>query len=428
MTGRGPHTAHILFLVQTAFSRRDWQRYGIAELLRRGCRVSIVDAGDLLFPGIERDRRHYHEFSGAAFHVLAEPFDVQHAVRLLAEADLIVNSVGSGNVNTRNLRVLRTLSRCGRPWLYCENNVVPAMGGVATTAAWSAYPRRVYDRLRRAGPLNAIFRRLPLPLLGLRPADFAVYGGRFSRAPRALVTDRTRPIWAHSDDYDLFRRAGTASVPGDTAVFIDQFLGFHPDFVADGFPQAEVSAFYPGLLSLFERLERELGLKVVIAAHPRADYRDKAGLFGNRPIITDRLVELVRDCRVALSCYSTAVALPILYRKPVIMVGTDALLSHPTIGLAIRAMSDALARRPLRLEDARTVDLTSLLAVDPDVYARYSENFIRTTEASDGTFWEIVLDALARQGVILGPLTRRGAAEFVEAPASERTLRSAPCT
>ncbi len=109
-----------------------------------------------------------------------------------------------------------------------------------------------------------------------------------------LYSDRVVPI--NLCDYDLYVKARGGRdrlVSGRYAVFLDINLPFQSDLQLVGYPQIEPASYYRSLNRFFDLVERQYGLQVVIAAHPKANY--DAATFAGRQLQRLATAELVRD-------------------------------------------------------------------------------------------------------------------------------------
>ena len=304
-------TMHFVYFIQMPLSWRDYKRFGLAEIAAKGIKISVLDVADICMLGIDHKRDHYGDFKNIDITVFAKNRDPARALPLLDSADLIICHVGSGHIYPENLFVMRLISKCAAPYLIFNNDMAPSSNLDVLKPSF-------FTRLGKAKLFPAFLNRVPLFALGVKPAGYVVYGGEKSLRPLRLVTAETKAFWAHSDDYELY--LDEMAVPAeatDTAVFLDQNFGFHDGAKAPGFTQAaDPDYFYPRLRGLFDRIEGELGLRVVIAAHPRADYSKTPGLFGDREIQTGNTIKLLHASKLAICSYSTAAGMAVLFRKP----------------------------------------------------------------------------------------------------------------
>lgn len=384
-----------VFLVQVPFTYRDYQRNGIEFLARRGIDVTVLDVSRIAMPRLVTKPEQL-EFPGMDLIVANGLHDLDRCRPILDTAALIVSHVGSGFLTWDNLPVIRAVSRSGRPSLMLNANAIPSWQAATNILGHGGVLKNLLVRLRLLNPSVTFLNRLPLKLFGVRPYDYVVYGGLKSISRRRLVTSATRPIYAHSMDYDLYlneRDAPQEEPAQPFAVFLDQYVGFHPDIAMGGVSQAdEPERFYPPLRRMMDRIESELGLKTVIAAHPRADYSDKPGLFGDRPIIYGQTPRLVHQSRLVVTAYSVAVGLAVMFDKPLCLIATQGLLDHPSDGWVVRRLCQELGITALRIDKDYTLD--HIRKHKHDRYRDYLNNYIKVAGTPDRELWEIVLDSL----------------------------------
>ncbi len=388
----------IVFLVQTPFSQRDYVRNGIAYLAEQGIAVTVLDVSRLAMPRLTSVPECF-EFPGMALRIVDTPAKLAAESTTLAQAGVIVCHVGSGYVMPNSLGVLRAVARSGRPSLLTSINSQPYWRRKSGLA--DLKPGKLLDRLRTGGLTAALLNRLPMGLLGVKPFDYVVYGGRGSRAARRLVTGQTRVIAAHSMDYDVYlaeRDTPRSEPERPYAVFIDQFIGYHPDD-AMGMPQPEnPKVFYVLLRRLFDRVEAELGLSVVIAAHPRADYSNKGDLFGGRQMVIGNTAALVHQSRLVLTSFSIAIGYAVLFDKPTAMIATETMLRHPMVGDSIRLLNGELEVPLLRVDEEYRLD--EVMTHPRSRFTAYAEDWIRAAGSPEQPLWQVIVRALERDGVL----------------------------
>lgn len=398
----------IIFLVQRALSQRDYVRNGIAELRDRGAQITVIDVGDLVQSKFNHRREHYADFDDINLEVVSTPRELQRLTQKLKQADLVVCHVGSGFVTAQNLGVLRWLSRTDVPYLLFSIDAAPNI-------VKALRKRGLGSRLRAADHMTSLLNRLPNTLLGVRPADFIVYSGTASQVPRKLVTESTKACWSTSRDYQLYleeRRKvkDTEQDPeGDKiAVFLDQNLGFHTDLARKGNQEIfDPEGLYPTLRQFFECLEKELGVTVVIAAHPRADYSKEPDIFGSREIVYGESAELVASCALVICSFSTSISFPVLFRKPILIYATDAILSHPRVGNAPISLSQAIGTTVCNIDYPDDYSLEGAFQVSDEMYDDYTDRYIRLRQTEALSPTEAIL-ACANSGASSQAESRAG--------------------
>lgn len=384
-------TMTLIFITDYPFLNRDRDRHGFAVLERRGLDVQVWDLSRLLRP----------EF-GRALDTRELATDIRR--RSFEDRTSVVDAVGGLPSSARviclvsyelkSLWLYRALSSRRVPYGFVWSNPLPAATG--------RIDRRWVSRTRTI-TLAKVARRLvssiPFRWLGVRPASFAVAAGTRSvpsRSPARPFDETTTLIWAHAFDYDAYlteRRAPAR--PASIAVFLDEYLPFHPDFVFAGRRAPEAPGdYFEKLRGFFSELEAQLQLSVVVAAHPRADYDRQAAWFGDRLVVKGQTPSLVRTANVVIAHASTAINLAVLFEKPVIFVTTDKIAADALVGPNIDAFSGALRKLPINLDRREPVRWSEELSVNREAYDDYRDQYIKADPSPDAPCWEIVADAL----------------------------------
>ena len=116
----------------------------------------------------------------------------------------------------------------------------------------------------------------------------------------------------------------TPYTDGPYAVYLDTAVGTHPDILQYTNVYPSGTEYRASLNAFFDKVERDLGVRVVIAAHPKASYQGDE--FAGRPILRQQTCALVRGAQLALSDGSTSTLYAVALGKPVIFMLNDCLL------------------------------------------------------------------------------------------------------
>lgn len=375
--------ARVVYLVESPYNRRDHARFGVAVLEARGFAVEVWDLTAALHPLVAAGAAPPDPIAWPGLSVFRDRGEALRALGALGEDDFAVCIVG---YEPGSWDAYRALSRSQAGYCLLSATAIPNPSAKA--------PPRSPARLARAA-----FMRAPASWLGIRPPDFAIFGGERSRRVRPPLTAATEALWAHSLDYDIYlaEKDGPRG-DGKTAVFLDEWVPFHPDYVRLGVaPYSTPERYYPALTAFFDRLERANGLSVVVAAHPRASYDAGAAPFGARRVEHGRTAALLREARCVIAHASTAAGFAVLFGKPVIFTTTGDLRASPE-GPIINHMARTLGKKPLDLDKPGEIDWSAELAVDEKAYAEYRRLYLKKEGTPEAPLWEIVADRLSRPG------------------------------
>lgn len=395
---------HLVYLLGSAPTARDVGRFGLAYFRDQGFRVSVFDVAEICHPRIKPSRDPNFSISGVELKVVSTLEELAELGGVLRTASVIMCFATEGLVKPENTKLLRLVAHSGRPYVLLRSEAHPAPLHEQGKIPLPTRLAQTIKRLRYVKPTHSVARRLPLKFNGLRPADYVILGGRRSLATSGLITGHTQPIYGHSQDYDQALKIGiTPDQITNSAVFLDQYLPHHRDWqVLKSFPGFDADLYYRRVNRLFARIDKELGLKVIIAAHPRADY-EKQNPFEGREIVFGRPAELVRACKLAITVSSLALNFAVIYDKPLMLISFAEHFSIPEMNPLFRAFSHELGVPYLFLENVETVDLSAYLKRDASLYQDYRANYLVDHQADGLSLWQRVHLGLSEHGLLPAP-------------------------
>jgi hypothetical protein len=379
-------TRRIVFVVQSPLTRRDYRRHGIEYLQRQGGDIRVIDVTALIFPNVAPRPSDPVEACPVPLTICRSHADWINCNEYLLQATLTVCLVGSGYVTLTNLPILRAISRAPGAFMLFMTNLHP-QPRVKSRAVG------IVARIKRFRLWPSLLARVPLRLLGVRHVDYVVHGGRKTIVARPLVGPQSKLIVGHSTDYEACLAA--TSVPetqSNTAVFLDQNFGFHRDPIASGIRQpASAELFYSALRKFFDRIEAELGVAVVIAAHPRSGYDSVQKLFGDRKVVKERTAELIKESNLVIACYSTAIGMAVWFGKPLVMIATKEVVSHPNLAGVVESFAHALGKDIIFIDEPDAFSTQDMRRIDRNRYDAYVEDFIKMKSSPELPLWDIIL-------------------------------------
>ena len=386
----------IIYLIEQPLDERNFDRFGIQRWLDRAWTVEIWDFTPLTHPAVWRDflesKRELSEFSG--YHPIASKNQLKKRYAALGDLDFFIDFTGEGYVT---LRVKLSLIWKGAKRVICAPGSIPAPDATLQPRAlekWRGLFAKGVPFAARALAM-ALARRL---LAGTIRPGLAVVSGENSICAAGNATEILK---VHSFDYDIYLRV--AKVHGDGrlppyAVFIDQDLCFHSDFIFQGMPFVVTpERYFPAVCRALRKVSGDLHLQLRIAAHPRARYFQRfADYFEGIPIEYGKTAELIRDCHLVVCHDSTAIHFAVLFEKPILFVTTDELL--PTYeGRSILQAAAALRKSAVNLDRRlEGVDWRRESYVDAANYRDYRNKYIKIDGTPERPMWETIIDHIER--------------------------------
>ena len=122
--------------------------------------------------------------------------------------------------------------------------------------------------------------------------DYVILGGM--KNLRSIVEEKGTPegcvINGHALDYNEYLDDQSPCKLQDYAVFLDQNLPYHPDFIASNETTIKPELYFKQMRDYFDFFEESQGIKIKIAASPRSNYSNKSDVFGKREIILEEIM------------------------------------------------------------------------------------------------------------------------------------------
>lgn len=385
--------SQITYITQVPLSSREIQSFGPEFFLSQGLGVSVWECSGFLNSKV-------HAATLPTQNISLKSISSPEAAAFLAgqcsSADAVVNLLPR---NRKTLSVFAVLNNSPAANVEVRTNAVPAGPGQLSARLRKLSPGRVVDFIVRNPKIWQKLAGIPGRI---------IYGGAVMRpAPGECG----RAISAHALDYDVWLEflAGRGLSPADARsadspaarpkhiVFLDQNLPFHGDFAIQKrrVPATE-ERYFPALRRFFDRLEQDMGLPVVIAAHPRARY-SQAGYsgpdyFGGRGLISGQTLPLIFDSALALTHYSTAVNFAVMAQKPLLLLSSNEI--ERSEGHIIRSMGAHLGAPIVNIDRPDEFFPAGLPQANQEAYARYFHNYIKEEGSPEKPFWQILLDDL----------------------------------
>ena len=383
----------VIFLIHYPLRLRDYQRLGVDLLNENGFQVEIWNLTSLIMPFDTQEYDPIDLFYYEGEIIFYDKRDVRIKLSRLSEEDIVICTM---RYSYDRFWLYRALGRTKAKYAIESNNLVPTKREIKSLdklpKIFNTY--RV-SKLCKMLISKFILNRIPLQHLGIKPADFILGGGEKSVITNNAINKGTDVLWAHATDYDRYLEERDTEVKEKpVAVFLDQFLPFHPHGVLAKSPKPfDAERYYALLNNFFNIVEEQTGLEVIIASHPRSNYEHHPEYFDGRRCIKEETVKLIRMCRFAMAHHSTVLNFANLVFKPVIFL-TYSDLDNAYDGATIREFAKWFGKRPIAIDKEINIDWAAELEINANQYDYYRNAYIKTDFSEDLPFWQIVANRL----------------------------------
>lgn len=231
----------------------------------------------------------------------------------------------------------------------------------------------------------------------VKPFDVVYLAGRAGRG--AYATARAFvPI--NLCDYDNMRETlarPERPIEERYAVFLDTDQAHHPDTAYLDQPYLDAPRYFAAMNRFFGLVEKRFGLRVAIAAHPKARYAPDR--FEGRPIVQGRTPEMIRDSEFAMSHHSTSVGMAVMARKPLLFIYTRQMreIYGDSLIAPMGGFADYLGAPMIETDSVRSPEELELKPVDPARYDAYKYDFLTSPETENQFTRDILLREFSRE-------------------------------
>jgi hypothetical protein len=379
----------IIFLVEGYFSERDYKRFGIETLRENGFHVEVWDVTPVLYDNYSRS------YSMPDYTDLRTFNDKQRAYKDLSnlnKSDFVVNFV---SYYFWNLWVYSALSKSSASYaVFCAN---------AVPIAKEIYIQKKKEilnsilRIQFTMLLKHLFMKIPFRFLGIKPASLIFAGGSKCLKYYNPIGKNTEVLWIHTLDYDIYLEEIKRNYSErNIAVFIDEFLPLHHEYAMFKLdPPIEAGKYFTFLDHFFELIEKKTGYEVFIAECPEANYENTPDYFKGRKRFKGQTARLVRESKLVLGHYSTALNFANLFQKPVIFM-TCSDFKKKFEEYQIHEMAKWFGKLPIFIDDTQNIDWEFELKVNKKHYNDYRSDYIKTENSQEFPFWQIVANRLKK--------------------------------
>ena len=382
----------IIILLETPFNKRDYDRFGVDIFHDNGFDVEVWEITPITRPKAHQLVKVPDPVSYEKYRPFFFKKEVVKAVNNSGEGCLIISYV---TYRMATFFLFKAISRAGIPYCNSVGGSLP-INIPDKLLSWSDIQRKLKNFTKKniARKIDLFVSKINhLRLRTQGPAFTLVHGGEMTYAKtKNIKSKNTEIINLHSFDYDkyLYIKNGQATFEENSyAVFLDEYIPFHPDYNVIGLePYDYAEDYYPALCGYFDRFETQHNLEIVIAAHPRSAYEKHPDYFHGRRIFRGKTAELVKKSKVVLVHSSTSVNFAVLFMKPIIFLTTDGLNSSLQKDF-IESMSAHFNKNIVNVSLPYTPVKNQIMPIDTDLYDNYIDKYIKTKESPCELSWQI---------------------------------------
>ncbi len=383
----------ILFLVIAPFNQRDFKRFGIELLEKNGFEVEVWDLTKIDFSEISKIHADSNIFQWSGLKIFEKKEEVLSHLKKLFSDVFIISMLP---INPKFYSILKGISSSETRYASFSSLTYPTL----KNSKKGRIGKFLFNLKKlQEHPFRRIitfsYRKLPPSWLRLKPAHLILAGGTESIRYQPHQGLSTEILWIHTLDYDLYLEDKDKPCPEKpTAVFLDEYLPYHPDFSRRGVsPPITPEKYYPLLNRFFSIIEQQQKLKILIAAHPRSQYKNHPDFFEGREWTTGQTIRLIKESKLVLAHSSTSLNFANLYKKPVTFLNCSE-MDKTYKGPLIKEVAGLFGKQPVYMDRDNNIDWNTEFSVSQSHYKHYRTAYIKIDHTEELPFWQIVANKI----------------------------------
>jgi len=359
---------NIIFLIETPLSERDIIRFGIKAYLDYGFECFIYDFTSIY-------NRSYLSYKNSDDLMLDKTVIISNEIDLIKNINKISkNSIIISHIfpNNKNRTLFDILDGNSLVYGYVINGLIPF-----SLKSEPKYLNYLISTLKKPQKIFKVTKNLVLykSIKYMHNPSFIMYAGLKAKDYyRFKPTLHTKLIKCNSFDYDnyldLEEKNESRVISEDYIVFLDEYVPYHPDNLINNIqPNCNPETYYIYLNNYFNKIEKEFNTSIIIAAHPRSEYKKIGNKFDGRKIIINKTNNLVKFSKFVIAHSSTSLSYAALYGKYINIIYSSDYSKH--FKNVISLISNELKINPIEISKFYKTNINTEIK---DVFFSFTKN------------------------------------------------------
>lgn len=384
-------------------TERDFIRFGHNDFSRRGYQVQFVSCWNAIYGG-RKNVGGNGEFQNHPDALIPQSrAELERLLDTLEPTDFILMTVP---MQPETTWIFQALSRRGLPystmWLSKYPSNFPYRFGSLKEAWRSLHTFMVLTRrfFQRLGERLTLIMSEGLSYFSLKGPQFHIEAGQYRlwlypyvpklRHSTPIHVGSFELLWAHhGDDWDGMN----SDKP--YALFLDEAMSHHPDWTIEGGQPENMPAINADIRRSLDKIERDIGLPIVIALHPKSDYSQEsfAEVYGNRTSVKNRTAALIRKATFVIGHASTSFTIAVIFDRPTVFL-TNRYIRNSRDGLYVDYLAAWCGVAPIEMEDFNRDDAPPMHMPTASLkhYDQFKRKFVAAPGAHEGDIWDYVAE------------------------------------
>lgn len=395
----------LIFLVQWPITTYEERAWNFDFLRNQGYIVEVLDLSPLLNSELHQTQVIPNRSIGEYIFKIYNYFELDNFLAKNSNDSIFVDYLVNHSSVTLNVeKVYRLMSKYQSRFIVISSGALP---GVTFESSVKGQLKKLTSKVKKALNIKCLIGYLGSKTIMfltrhkiLYPIPFKIFGGSSSEAMKLFISnrgiDRENVVQINSFDYDTYLTAQKQPLELDSpeekiCVFLDEAITDHPDFGFLNIDYISPDEYFDSMNKLFDFIEDQIGLKVVVAAHPRSTYETNPGVFKNRKIIKGKTAALAIKSELLIMHMSTSVSFGVIGFKPIVIIKTNGIQNNTYLNKLVDNIAATLGTQLINIDQDKLTTNLFKQTINQEKYNTYLYKYIKSPNAQDLSVWEIVL-------------------------------------
>jgi hypothetical protein len=202
----------------------------------------------------------------------------------------------------------------------------------------------------------------------------------------------------HNENYEKIIHLTQNITKGNTLVFVDQYLPWHPDTLVFDKWKMNPETYYTKIAKFLIEIGTQLDLKPIIAAHPKTTENIIEPYVQGIPLIYGRTPDLIANAGLVVQHSSLTIEQAIIMEKPILLVMCDEILNSP-IEQAVKLFASNLDGKILNIETfssqkSSSQQISDYIINHKNQYRNYIRKNLKEPNSEKISYWEFIAQTI----------------------------------
>ncbi len=363
----------ILVITSQVIDERNYNRFGL-DYIDKKSSLSVLDLTPLFYPKVYKINKKFKKNHLKVFHIHSRN-ELNEFFLNINKYNFVISMIGELNQDT--LYIYSKLKSFKNKLIIFALNSFPRIGIENEHGSIKRIIAKIIRERSIFGIINKIIFVIRSKVFSKNviKADYIITCGTETKKNfHTLINNKTKLIPSCSYDFILSKKKYIRKIKHSYFLFLDENIIKHTDFITRNEIVENENIYYYELKKFFKFLENKFNIKVIIAAHPRANIKYTKNKFLEFDVFENETPSLVKYSKACITSASTSSNFAVIFNKPIIFITTNRMKkTRPSI----ETLAKCFSKVPVNISENIDFDIiNSYFSLHDQSYKKYLKNYI----------------------------------------------------